>query len=85
MIKMKPSSLTSAVVGQSVAIVTALTVDTGRAVGVVQAFEAFASPGVTWLGVLGVDVAAALAREALPTWLLWVAIVTWGTQVTAWP
>lgn len=37
----------SAVVGQSVAIVTLLTVGTGRAVGVIQALEALACPGVT--------------------------------------
>ncbi len=42
-----PASLTSAVVGQSVAIVTMLTVGTGRAIGVVQALDALAGPGVT--------------------------------------
>lgn len=39
--------LTSAVVGQSVAVVTELTVGTGRAFGVVQALETLARPGVT--------------------------------------
>lgn len=71
--------------GQSVAIVTVLTVGTGRAVGVVQALEAFAGPAVTRLGVLGLDVAVAPARETLPVGLLGVAIVTGGTLVTAGP
>ncbi len=39
--------LTSAVVGQSVAIVTLLAMVTGWPVGVVQALEALPSPGVT--------------------------------------
>lgn len=71
--------------GQSIAIVTVLTVGTGRAVSVVQALEALAGPGVAGLGVLGVNVAIALARQALPTWLLRVSIVTRGTPVTAGP
>lgn len=41
------SSLTSAVMGQSVAIVTLLTMGTGRTISVVQALEALAGPGVT--------------------------------------
>lgn len=51
----------------------------------VQTLEALASPGVTRARVVGVDVAVALAREALPTGLLWVAMVTRGTLVTAEP
>lgn len=39
--------LTSAALGQSVAIVTELTVGTGRAFGVAQALETLASSGVT--------------------------------------
>lgn len=41
------TSLTSAIMGQSVAIVTLLTVGTGRAISVVQALEALTSSGVT--------------------------------------
>lgn len=77
--------LTSAVLGQSVAIVTQLTVGTGRAFGVVQAPEALAGSGVTRLWVQAVNVAVALAWQALATGLLRVAIVTRGTLVTAGP
>lgn len=42
-----PTSLTSAVMDQGVAVVTLLTVGTGRAIGVVQALEALTSSGVT--------------------------------------
>lgn len=41
------SSLTSAVLDQCVAVVTMLTVFTGRAISVVQALETLAGPGVT--------------------------------------
>lgn len=71
--------------GQSVAIVTLLTEGTRQAVSVIQALEALAGPGVTRLWILGVNVAIALARSALPFGLLWVAIVTRGTLFTTEP
>lgn len=79
------TSLTSAIMGQSVAIVTLLTVGTGRAISVVQALEALTSSGVTWPGILRINVVVALARQTLPTGLLWVAVVTRGTLVTTRP
>lgn len=78
-------SLTSAVVGQSVAIVTLLTVGAGRTIRVVQALETLSRSGVTRLRVLSVDVAVAAARQTLAAELIWVAIVTRGTPVTAGP
>lgn len=84
-VHLSPSILTSAVVSQSIAVVTELTVGTGWAISVVQALETLASPGVTWLRVFGVDVAVALTRQALAAGLFRVAIVTRCTQVTAGP
>lgn len=75
---------TSAILGQCISIVTMLTVGAGRAVSVVQALQALTSPGITGLGILGVNVPIALAWEALPSRLLWVAIVARGTLVAAW-
>lgn len=76
-------SLTSAVVGQGVAVVTLVAVGAGRAVRVVLALEALARPGVTRLGILHVDVAVAVARLTLAAGLVWVAVVTGGTAVAA--
>lgn len=71
--------------GQSVAIVTLLTVGAGQTVRVVQALETLSRSGVTRLWVLGVDVAIAAARQTLAAELIWVAIVTRGALVTAGP
>lgn len=77
------SSLTSAVVGQGVAVVTLLAVGAGRAVCVVQAPEALARPGVTRLGILHVDVAIAAAWLTLAAGLVWVAVVTRSASLAA--
>lgn len=71
--------------GQSVAIVTLLTVGAGRTVRVVQALETLSRSGVTRLGVLCVDVPVAAARQTLAAKLIRVAIVTRGAPVTAGP
>lgn len=76
-------SLTSAVMGQGVAVVSLLAVGASRAVRVVQALEALACPGVTRLGILHVDVAVAAARLTLAAGLVWVAIVSGGAVVAA--
>lgn len=51
----------------------------------VQALETLSRSGVTRLGVLGVDVAVAAARQTLAARLIRVAIVTRGAPVTAGP
>lgn len=78
-------SLTSAVVCQSVPVVSRLTLSTRRAFGVVEALETLASSVVTWLWVQAVNIAVALTSQALTTGLFGVAIVTRSTLVTAGP
>ena len=68
--------------GQRVAKVTLFAVGAGGAVRVVQALQTLSGAGVTRLGVLRVDVAAALARATLAAGLLRVAIETRSTAVT---
>lgn len=72
----KWAGLTSAALGEGVAIVTQLAAAAVLALRVVQALEAGPSASVARARVHHVDVAVALARDALAAGLVRVAIVT---------
>lgn len=74
--------LTSAALGEGVAIVAQLTAAAALALCVVQALDTGTSAGITRARVHHVNVVVALAWETLATPLVRIAIVTRGALIT---